>query len=138
MHFLYLYLLKGDMMTKMESLLALYMFICRWECDALFQSVCRVTSRSQHHDYYEKKCTLWWSLCWSLPICWYADPMRWIEGQGKVSIFNFPIFVFLLLPFIKSGLFVFEFKVQEFLKFGEKKSDLFELNFSLIKSIVKE
>ena len=43
----------------------------------------------------------------------------WDEG-ARISInIQFPIV--LMFSFNKSGLFIFEFAVQEFLKFGEKK-----------------
>ena len=49
------------------------------------------------------------------------------------TLFNF--LIVLLLPFIESGLFVFEFTVREFLKLRKScsdESDLFELNQLLL------
>ena len=88
------------------------------------KNACVVTLRLQHHDYIWQRMNsdgLSADLCPSADMLILCTCAKW-RGKNK-HMYQYSIFpLFLLLPFIKSELFVFEFTVQEFLKFQKKNN----------------
>ena len=127
-------------MTKMESLLAQ---ICSFAGENVMlhlESACVITLRLQCHDFYEKECTLWWSLLISahLLICWSdaLDRARVVRISINIQLPH----CFCCSLLLNLGFLYLNLQCKNFWSLERKscrdESDLFELNFSWVNQLL--